>query len=119
MEYQSAEYKQLLGIKSRLEKEIETYRRLLDGEGGSKLCFLFKVGLQHFPMVWKNKLGSSLLDGLVRRNVGKDPFANAFCFSSSDMGPHLDPICIGSYRGSVVLDTSVWVADIDLGVEDE
>ncbi|XP_077662262.1 keratin, type I cytoskeletal 12-like isoform X1 [Eretmochelys imbricata] len=35
MECQNAEYEQLLGIKTRLEMEIETYRRLLDGEGGS------------------------------------------------------------------------------------
>ncbi|XP_019355566.1 keratin, type I cytoskeletal 24 [Alligator mississippiensis] len=34
MECQNAEYEQLLGIKIRLEMEIETYRRLLDGEGG-------------------------------------------------------------------------------------
>ncbi|CAM4687969.1 unnamed protein product [Lepidochelys olivacea] len=35
MECQNAEYEQLLGIKTHLEMEIETYRRLLDGEGGS------------------------------------------------------------------------------------
>uniref|UniRef100_A0A8C6VE55 IF rod domain-containing protein n=1 Tax=Naja naja TaxID=35670 RepID=A0A8C6VE55_NAJNA len=34
MENQNAEYQQLLGIKTRLEKEIETYHRLLEGEGG-------------------------------------------------------------------------------------
>ncbi|XP_032644867.1 keratin, type I cytoskeletal 27 [Chelonoidis abingdonii] len=34
MECQKAEYEQLLGIKTRLEMEIETYRRLLNGEGG-------------------------------------------------------------------------------------
>uniref|UniRef100_A0A8C3FDS3 Keratin 24 n=1 Tax=Chrysemys picta bellii TaxID=8478 RepID=A0A8C3FDS3_CHRPI len=34
MECQNAEYEQLLGIKTRLEMEIETYRRLLNGEGG-------------------------------------------------------------------------------------
>ncbi|XP_025058718.1 keratin, type I cytoskeletal 24 [Alligator sinensis] len=34
MECQNAEYEQLLGIKIRLEMEIETYKRLLDGEGG-------------------------------------------------------------------------------------
>ncbi|XP_069490648.1 keratin-3, type I cytoskeletal 51 kDa-like [Ambystoma mexicanum] len=34
MENQTLEYEQLLDIKSRLEMEIETYRRLLDGEGG-------------------------------------------------------------------------------------
>uniref|UniRef100_F7AAB2 Keratin 24 n=1 Tax=Monodelphis domestica TaxID=13616 RepID=F7AAB2_MONDO len=33
MECQNAEYEQLLNIKTRLEMEIETYRRLLDGEG--------------------------------------------------------------------------------------
>lgn len=34
MQSQSSDFKQLLDIKSRLEMEIETYRRLLDGEGG-------------------------------------------------------------------------------------
>ncbi|XP_078012915.1 keratin, type I cytoskeletal 24-like isoform X2 [Phascolarctos cinereus] len=36
MECQNAEYEQLLNVKIRLEMEIETYRRLLDGEGGNQ-----------------------------------------------------------------------------------
>ncbi|KAM9596233.1 keratin, type I cytoskeletal 24 isoform 1-T1 [Trichechus inunguis] len=37
-ECQNTEYEQLLNIKTRLEMEIETYHRLLDGEGGDS-CF--------------------------------------------------------------------------------
>lgn len=33
-ERQNADHQRLLNVKARLELEIETYRRLLDGEGG-------------------------------------------------------------------------------------
>uniref|UniRef100_A0A8C8VLB5 Keratin 24 n=1 Tax=Pelusios castaneus TaxID=367368 RepID=A0A8C8VLB5_9SAUR len=41
MECQNSEYEQLLGVKTRLEMEIETYRRLLDGEGGNTYQYTF------------------------------------------------------------------------------
>ncbi|XP_015687767.1 keratin, type I cytoskeletal 10 [Protobothrops mucrosquamatus] len=44
MENQNAEYQQLLGIKTRLEKEIETYHRLLDGEGGGYSTTVYSSG---------------------------------------------------------------------------
>uniref|UniRef100_A0A670ZJD8 IF rod domain-containing protein n=1 Tax=Pseudonaja textilis TaxID=8673 RepID=A0A670ZJD8_PSETE len=50
MESQNAEYQQLLGIKTRLEKEIETYHRLLEGEAGS-----LRMGSSICPKTQKTK----------------------------------------------------------------
>ncbi|XP_062994875.1 keratin, type I cytoskeletal 12-like [Elgaria multicarinata webbii] len=72
MECQNADYRQLLDIKIRLENEIDTYRRLIDGEARDSR----ELGARN--------LGSGTGSGLRARDTGTESSSRGMAATSTD-----------------------------------